>query len=235
MKTAGFQNNDTGRTSTQHLLAKLRVLYSWVGEATLNRDDPRVKRTRGLIQQAFFDLLAEKSFHQVSVQDIAERATVNRTTFYAHFDDKYELYDQFVRDWFHEAVGSKVTPGSPWGPKSLRLLIVATLEALAAAYDHCRPTDRDLAPVFEARAQQELKEFILAWLAGSGLGESRPMETVATVLSWAIFGAALEWSRTEPREPAERMASQILEAVSVGLPHPSEPVDRRPRPAIALA
>jgi AcrR family transcriptional regulator len=201
----------------------------------MNRDDPRVKRTRKLIQQAFFELLAEKSFHQISVQDIAERATVNRTTFYAHFEDKYELYDQFVGDWFQEAVGSKVTSESPWSQKSLRLVILATLEALAAAHDHCRPTDRDLAPVFEARAQQELKAILLGWLAASRSDGSRPTETAATVMSWAIFGAALEWSRTEPRTPAKEMASQIFEAVSTGLPRPSEPVERRPRAAMALA
>jgi AcrR family transcriptional regulator len=43
--------------------------------------DPRVKRTRQLLVQAFFELLSAKDFEVVSVQDIAEKATVNRATF----------------------------------------------------------------------------------------------------------------------------------------------------------
>ena len=50
--------------------------------------DPRVKRTRGLILQAFGEILAEKGFHSLSVQDITEKAGINRATFYAHFEDK---------------------------------------------------------------------------------------------------------------------------------------------------
>ncbi|HWQ84479.1 MAG TPA: TetR/AcrR family transcriptional regulator [Anaerolineales bacterium] len=49
--------------------------------------DPRIKRTRALLVQAFTELLAEKGFQAISVQDISERATVNRTTFYLHFPD----------------------------------------------------------------------------------------------------------------------------------------------------
>ena len=51
--------------------------------------DPRVKRTRGLLLKSFGDLLAEKSFDAITVQDIAERSTINRATFYAHYVDKY--------------------------------------------------------------------------------------------------------------------------------------------------
>src|SRR5207245_2778046 len=55
--------------------------------------DPRVKRTRKLLQQAFIELFQEKGFAAISIQDITERATVNRATFYAHFPDKYALLD----------------------------------------------------------------------------------------------------------------------------------------------
>ena len=45
---------------------------------TVTRLDPRVKRTRQLIQQAFMQLLSEKDFQNITVQDISERAEVNR-------------------------------------------------------------------------------------------------------------------------------------------------------------
>jgi len=64
----------------------------------MNPNDPRVKRTRQLLQQALMDLLREKGFQAITVQDIAERATLNRATFYAHFTDKYDLIDNVMRE-----------------------------------------------------------------------------------------------------------------------------------------
>lgn len=59
----------------------------------VNPNDPRAKRTRKYIQKAFTDLLAEKDFEDISIQDIKERADLNRATFYNHFQDKYELLE----------------------------------------------------------------------------------------------------------------------------------------------
>ena len=62
--------------------------------------DPRVKRTRNLILEAFNGLLAEKGFESISVQDVTDRAQINRATFYAHFPDKYALLDYTITQWF---------------------------------------------------------------------------------------------------------------------------------------
>jgi AcrR family transcriptional regulator len=65
-----------------------------------NAEDPRVKRTQKCLWEALRTLLEERSFEQISVTDICEEATINRTTFYKHFESKYELlsyglkYDQ---------------------------------------------------------------------------------------------------------------------------------------------
>ena len=43
--------------------------------------DPRVIRTRSLILKSFEDLLADKGFESISVQDVTDKAQVNRATF----------------------------------------------------------------------------------------------------------------------------------------------------------
>lgn len=59
-------------------------------------DDVRVQRTRELLLQALFDLTVEKGFASVTVSDIAGRARVNRSTFYRHYLDKYDLLNKYL-------------------------------------------------------------------------------------------------------------------------------------------
>ncbi|MFJ8529878.1 TetR/AcrR family transcriptional regulator [Bacillus sp. NPDC094106] len=63
-----------------------------------NSNDPRVKRTRQAIRDALTSLIHEKSFDSITVQDIAEKATVNRATFYSHYYDKYDLLDKSIQE-----------------------------------------------------------------------------------------------------------------------------------------
>ena len=59
--------------------------------------DPRIRRTRGLLQDALRNLLEQKEFDKISVQDITEAATLNRATFYAHYADKFALLGEMTR------------------------------------------------------------------------------------------------------------------------------------------
>jgi AcrR family transcriptional regulator len=56
------------------------------------RKDRRVERTQQLIQRAFRSLLEEKGFEALTVQQIIDRANVGRATFYAHYENKDELF-----------------------------------------------------------------------------------------------------------------------------------------------
>jgi AcrR family transcriptional regulator len=54
-------------------------------------DDRRIRRTRRLLHDAFTNLVLEKGYDRLTVQDILDRADVGRSTFYAHFRDKEAL------------------------------------------------------------------------------------------------------------------------------------------------
>ena len=55
--------------------------------------DPRIRRTRRLLLHGLGKLLETKEFDKISVQDIAEAATVNRATFDDHYTDKFDLLE----------------------------------------------------------------------------------------------------------------------------------------------
>ena len=63
---------------------------------TQNVEDLRVRRTRKLLQKALIEVTIEKGFANATVRDITERAMVNRSTFYRHYLDKYELLSGYI-------------------------------------------------------------------------------------------------------------------------------------------
>lgn len=62
----------------------------------VEKTDLRVGRTQKLLQDAFLELMQEVPFEDITVTEIAERAMINRKTFYAHYGTKQELYDAMV-------------------------------------------------------------------------------------------------------------------------------------------
>ncbi|KGR81924.1 TetR/AcrR family transcriptional regulator [Lysinibacillus odysseyi] len=68
----------------------------------------RQQRTQDHLYRAFIKLVKEKGFHTVSVTDIVKEAKYNRTTFYKHFEDKFDLADALLTNMMkglEEAVG----------------------------------------------------------------------------------------------------------------------------------
>ncbi len=76
---------------------------------THNQTDLRVRRTHMVLREALIALIEEKGFDAVTVADIAERAMVNRATFYRHYEDKYAL----VTGIFEEAVNQMFSEIGP--------------------------------------------------------------------------------------------------------------------------
>ncbi|MCL4487277.1 MAG: TetR/AcrR family transcriptional regulator [Chloroflexi bacterium] len=77
----------------------------------MSKVDPRVRRTDKLLQEALVELAAERGFDAITVGDIAERADVNRATFYRHYQDKYDLLDQIFAQAVEQFTSTLGPPG----------------------------------------------------------------------------------------------------------------------------
>jgi len=73
------------------------------------KTDRRTVRSRDAIQEACLQLMEESGFERLTVQLIADRADVNRTTLYAHYSDKYDLVDRMI-DAKLEALVATIKP-----------------------------------------------------------------------------------------------------------------------------
>lgn len=62
------------------------------------KTDLRIIKTNNTLYDALINLLKEKTFEEIKVSDICQKALVNRSTFYAHFNDKYELFISLINN-----------------------------------------------------------------------------------------------------------------------------------------
>ena len=65
---------------------------------TERKENRSARRSKRLIRQAFQELLAERGFHKITVTDIVDRADLNRSTFYAHYQDIYAIVDEMQEE-----------------------------------------------------------------------------------------------------------------------------------------
>jgi AcrR family transcriptional regulator len=183
--------------------------------------DPRVKRTRNLILQAFSDLLAEKEFESISVQDVTDKAEINRATFYAHFQDKYALLDRSITALFRKDIEKRMLDACHYTTENLRSLILVVCEFLSRLHSECAQPHEQFESLVEGTIKKQLFELLSYWL---GQSEARiSTEIPATVATWAIYGLASYYSHSKKRPALERFVEEALPLVAVNLEQFAQP------------
>ena len=177
--------------------------------------DPRVKRTRNLILSSFESLLAEKGFESISVQDMTDKAEINRATFYAHFPDKYALLDYFITQMFMQEVDKRTLNACHYTQDNLRVLILAMIEFLSNMHSECAQPHQQFESLIEGTIKRQVYELLSHWLEQTGTKLST--EIPATVATWAIYGLASHYSHLKKRPSLEKFVDDALPLVAVNL------------------
>ena len=63
-----------------------------------NKKDLRIVKTQNALYNSLIKLIKDKPFEEIKVADICNDALVNRSTFYAHYSDKYDLFIDFINN-----------------------------------------------------------------------------------------------------------------------------------------
>jgi AcrR family transcriptional regulator len=177
--------------------------------------DPRVKRTRGLILKSFGDLLAEKSFDSISVQDVTDKAQINRATFYKHFQDKYKLLDYSISQMFMQEIEKRTLNACHYTPENLRNLIIAVCEFLSHLHSDCVQPHQQFESLVETQIKKQIYELLTLWLKQTKTPIST--EIPATVATWAIYGLASFWSHSKKRPALNKFVDEALPLIAVNL------------------
>ena len=186
--------------------------------------DPRVKRTRSLILGSFSELLAEKGFESISVQDVTDKAQINRATFYAHFVDKYDLLDRWISQIFMQEIEKRTLNACHYTPENLRNLILSVCGFLANMHSECAQPHQQFESLAEGTIKKIIFDLLSHWLQETNSRISTDIP--ATVATWAIYGLASLYSHGTParaggareKRPAlEKFVDEALPLVAVNL------------------
>jgi AcrR family transcriptional regulator len=174
--------------------------------------DPRIRRTRNLLHEALRKLMLEKSFDDISVQDITEMATVNRATFYDHYTDKYALLDAMVAGGFHKLLDDRKVSFNGSCASAAGPVVLAACDYLVECHsskDACR-RQTAFEPLIDAAIVSAIRRVLLDGATHVAAPSAFQPEMTATAASWAIYGAVKEWFNTANRPSAEATVPIIL-------------------------
>ena len=192
-------------------------------------EDRRIQRTRALLLGALLDLIVEKGYEEISVQDIVDRANVGRSTFYKHFLDKRELLLTGVEQLQKLLTEQRASHGAPAGSKPTLLGFSPLLfEHVQGNLRFCSALlGSGSGSIVEPRFRRILAELVREDLAAcipAGAAPTVPLDIVVQYTVSAFLGLLRWWMEQPALLPAEQIDRQFrtltLPAIAAALEPP---------------
>jgi AcrR family transcriptional regulator len=177
-------------------------------------EDLRVRRTRKLLMEALINLVIEKGFSAISVQDIADRGMVNRATFYRHFRDKHDLLEQYMHEVFmftawDEESSQKTLDTDPGNPPAGIVRMFEKVQMHADFFSVMHGPKGDLA--FVQGIQQYIEMQLRKRYSSSLRSESPPPDACLSYLSYAGIGVMTWWLKSGQSYTPKQVAAWLVQ------------------------
>ena len=185
-----------------------------ISALTATHADPRVQRTRQMLQDAFFALMVERPCDDISIGDITKRAGVSRATFYAHYRDYPHFASEMLRHELRLALQQRVPEGTPLNAQTLGAFGTALFEFLDEFEQRCARVDGEKQRHITLTLQEATENFLTAWIRRERdlvwLFPNASPENVVTAIAWTLYGGAMRWSHLKERPPATQAARELI-------------------------
>jgi AcrR family transcriptional regulator len=169
--------------------------------------DRRIQRTRQLLQDALIALILEKGYEAVTVQDVIDRANVGRSTFYAHFQDKEDLFlsgfENLQAQFEQHLLAQSPASQNPW---ALSLVMFQHAQEYHRVYKAL--VGEKGGHTMLAHVQKYLTRLIHAHLKGhvpASLTERIPLEILTLYIVSNLTSLLIWWLDHDMPYPAERI------------------------------
>jgi AcrR family transcriptional regulator len=169
---------------------------------TVKGIDRRIQRTRALLLNALLDLIVERGYEDITVQDIADRANVGRSTFYAHFLDKRELLLSGVNGLHELLLHERAQLAESHSPQD-RLLgfSLPLLQHVQSNLRFCRallgPRSGAIVEPYVQRVLADLVRTEIVAQIPAGTKLTMPIDTIVQYTASAFLGL-LRWWMDQP-------------------------------------
>jgi AcrR family transcriptional regulator len=189
-------------------------------ESPNGRQDRRVIRTRRNLRAALIDLILEKGYDAVTIEDITDHADLGRTTFYLHYKDKEELLLESIENTARELYSQVILASPPIGDHTLE----DSLQAIGRVFQHAAENSILYRIIFKGGAASRVHHTIRVFLseavrpyfdydlAGSAQSEM-PLEVLSNYFSTSLLGFLTWWLENDmpyPPDQASRFFSLMF-------------------------
>lgn len=168
------------------------------------KKDLRSMRTRKLIIDSFTELLEKKDFNSIKISDISSGAMINRATFYHHFLDKYDLLEKVIKQNLMANVLEELSNIKEFNEEMLKSLFLSITKFHMSLSDRCQRSYHDMSVNLEVILKKELEQIIFQALLKKYQDENNEkLRMTATMLSWMIYGASIDWKLYSSKMPED--------------------------------
>ena len=180
--------------------------------------DLRVRRSRKHLIEALCTLVKDRPLQKISVRDITEEAMVNRSTFYAHFVDKYDLFTVAIGERMRHDLATILSGMTGFTYNNLRMLIIVGGTMMMRISNDCQKTSMgELIPVFMKEMEQSIHEVVSSWADTLTISEAEA-KTLAMFTTGAIFGSGIIWGQqSDNTQSIDELADQIMPLLMEGI------------------
>ncbi|GGG52182.1 TetR/AcrR family transcriptional regulator [Paenibacillus radicis (ex Gao et al. 2016)] len=187
--------------------------------------DLRIIRTKQSIRTAFFELIQEKGYEAITIQAIADRAMINRNTFYLHYENKPDLLntcmDELLSEVKHVIVQCPFTM-NPFSISKLETVMQALLEHISrnTSFYSAMLIEENRISQFREKMENILKEKLNEGIIPEA--EKKPLalskELLLIYLVASCMGVIMWWIKNNQPLAAEEVSSQFSRLVAYGHP-----------------
>ncbi|WP_156289483.1 TetR/AcrR family transcriptional regulator [Oceanobacillus salinisoli] len=169
---------------------------------TETKTDPRILRTRKIIMDSFIKLSGKKEFKDITIKDITTEAMINRATFYYHFEDIYDLLEKALSEVLLINLNTNLYQNSELNEDTIIRLFQAITNFQLTLSNRChRGYEDTIARIIREQIEVIIFNLLVKQFPGE---EKKAHKVTASMLSWGIYGASVEWRRnnnsTSPEE-----------------------------------
>lgn len=177
--------------------------------------DPRIRRTRKLIMDAFIELSSQKEFKDITVKDITAEAMINRATFYYHFEDIYDLLDKSLSEVLLVNLDCDTYKSSELNEEVVSSIFKAITDFQMSLSTRCHRGYEDTI----ARIIREQLEIIFYHMLVKQRSSDvvQTLKLMAVMLSWGIYGASVEWKRSVEEVEPEAYIKSVMPFIMTGV------------------